>query len=256
MADDAALLRAVLTAPNDDAPRLAYAQWSEDQRDAASVARAALIREQIELARMNSAELLTPRAFELEYQIKKLIDGHGRLWAGVLTEWVDTFHFLRGFVGWISLSARNFLEHGQRIMELAPVQHVDLTGVRDVDEALFNSPLMATIQSLSMDHCGLYDLHMQMLAASPQVRNLRWLSVAGNNLTIAAAEALAASPYLRDLRFAEFRSNPSDPVERLRYDSGIVVSSSMPPAAREIEMRFGPQAWLHREEDGRGRFDN
>jgi uncharacterized protein (TIGR02996 family) len=246
MTDDPARLKAVLDAPDDDVPRLAYAQWNEEQGNALSAARAELIRAQIDLTQRDPEEVATGRAYGVQHRIQELIDGHGGSWAAALAQWVDAFYFVRGFVGWIKLSARSFLDHGERILALAPVQHVDLTAVRDVDESLFESALLAGIRSLAMDRCGLYDLHLQMLAASPHVASLRWLSVADNHLTLAAGEAIAASPYLRDLRFAEFRGNPTDPVEQLGYDSGIVVSSWMPPEGRELETRFGPQAWLHR----------
>lgn len=247
MTDEATLLKAVLDAPDDDAPRLAYAQWSDAQGDAVSVARGELIRAQIDLMHTSPEVIKAGRAFVVQHRIKALIDRHGASWAGAIAGWVDAYHFVRGFVGWIKLSAQRFLDHGDGIMALAPVQHLDLTGVRDVDEALFDSPLLAHIRSLSMDACGLHDLHLQMLAASPHVTHLRWLSVADNNLTLAAADALAASPFLRDLRYAEFRSNPTDPVEHLGYDSGIVVASWMPPEGKDIEARFGHQPWLHRD---------
>jgi uncharacterized protein (TIGR02996 family) len=247
MTDEATLLKAVLDAPDDDAPRLAYAQWSDGQGDAASIARGELIRAQIDLMHTAPDVIKTGRAFVLQQRIKDLIDRHGASWAGAIAGSVDAYHFVRGFVGWIKLSAQRFLDHGDGIMALAPVQHLDLTGIRDVDEALFDSPLLSHIRSLSMDACGLHDLHLQMLAASPHVANLRWLSVADNHLTLAAAEALAASPYLRNLRYAEFRSNPTDPVEQLGYDSGIVVASWMPKEGSDLEARFGHQPWLHRE---------
>ncbi|WP_437816039.1 TIGR02996 domain-containing protein [Sorangium sp. So ce1078] len=247
MTDEATLLKAVLDAPDDDAPRLAYAQWSDAQGDAVSVARGELIRAQIDLMHTSPEVIKAGRAFGVQHRIEALIDRHGATWAGAIAGWVDAVHFVRGFVGWIKLSAQRFLDHGDSIMALAPVQHLDLTGVRDVDEALFDSPLLAHIRSLSMDACGLHDLHVQMLAASPHVTHLRWLSVADNHLTLAAAEALAASPFLRDLRYAELRGNPTDPVERLGYDSGIVVASWMPPEGKDIEARFGHQPWLHRD---------
>lgn len=254
MTDEAAQLKAVLDAPQDDAPRLAYAQWIESQGDAISLARGELIRAQIDLVHMDPAVLSSGLAFGAQQRISDLIDRHGSSWGQALAGWVDAFQFERGFVGWIKLSAQSFLDHGDSILALAPVQHLDLTGVRDVDEALFDSPLLAGIRSLSMNRCGLHDLHLQMLAASPYVTNLRWLSVAENHLTLAAAEALAASPHLGNLRFAEFQGNPVDPVEQLGYDSGIVVSSWMPPEGKAIEARFGHQPWLHRDVI-HGRFD-
>lgn len=254
MTDEAARLKAVLDAPEDDAPRLAYAQWIESQGDAISLARGELIRAQIELLHMDPALVNSGLALGTQQRISDLIDLHGSSWGQALAGLVDAFQFERGFVGWIKLRARSFLDHGDRILGLAPVQHLDLTGIRDVDEALTDSPLLDGIRSLSMNRCGLHDLHLQMLAASPHVANLRWLSVAENRLTIAAAEALAASPHLGNLRFAEFGGNPVDPVEQLGYDSGIVVSSFLPPEGKAIEARFGRQAWLHRDVI-HGRFD-
>jgi uncharacterized protein (TIGR02996 family) len=254
MTDEAALLKAVLDAPQDDAPRLAYAQWLDGQGDALSMARGELIRGQIDLTHADPALVRSGLAFSAQQRITDLIELHGSSWGQAIEALVDAFQFERGFVGWIKLSAQSFLDHGDRILALAPVQHLDLTGVRDVDESLFDSPLLDGIRSLSMDRCGLHDLHLQMLAASPHVANLRWLSVADNHLTAAAGEALAASPHLGNLRFAEFHTNPVDPVEQLGYDSGIVVASFMPPEGKAIEARFGPQAWLHRDVIP-GRFD-
>jgi uncharacterized protein (TIGR02996 family) len=254
MADDAAQLQAVLDAPDDDAPRLAYARWCDARGDAASVARAELIRAQIDLARKDPADVKAGRAFGLQQRIEEILARHGAAWGQPLAGWVDAFHFVRGFIGWIELSARSFLDHGDRIFALAPVQHLDLTAVRDVDEALADSPLLAKIRSLSMNGCGLHDLHLQLLAASPYVTNLRWLSVADNHLGLPAAEALAASPHLTNLAFAELRSNPVDPTEQLGVDGGIVVASWMPPEGKDLEARFGHLQWLHREPFV-GRFD-
>lgn len=254
MSDEADRLKAVLDAPQDDAPRLDYAQWIESQGDPLSMARGELIRTQIELLHMDPAFVKSGLAFGVQQRVTNLIALHGATWGQAISGLVDAFQFERGFIGWIKLSAQSFLDHGAAILALAPVQHLDLTGVRDVDEALFDSPLLDGIRSLSMDRCGLYDLHVQMLAASPHVANLRWLSVADNHLTIAAGEALAASPHLGNLRFAEFHTNPVDPVEQLGYDSGIVVSSFMPPEGLAIEARFGHKAWLHRDVIP-GRFD-
>jgi len=247
MVDDRAMLQAVLDAPDDDAPRLAYAAWSEAQGEELGVARGELIRAQIELERMEQEDAPAGELFRIRYRIDQLITRHGREWAQPLPDWVESFSFLRGFVGWVKLEAPQFLQYAERIFALAPVQHVDLTGVRDVDERLFESKLLAHIRTLAMDRCGLHDVHVQLLAVSPYVQNLRWLSLADNELTLAAAEAIAASEHLRKLRFAEFRGNPADPGERLGYDGGVLVASVMPPEADALEARFGHLAWLHRD---------
>src|SRR5437660_1562327 len=143
MSDDRAMLQPVLDAPDDDAPRLAYAAWSEAQGEEVAAARGELIRAQIELERMEHKNAPAGELFRIRDRIDELITRHGREWAQPLRDWVESFEFRRGFVGWVKLSATRFLEYGQRIFALVPVQHVDLTAVRDVDERLFESPLLA-----------------------------------------------------------------------------------------------------------------
>ncbi|MEX1364000.1 MAG: TIGR02996 domain-containing protein [Nannocystaceae bacterium] len=253
MTDDTEPLQAVLDAPDDDAPRLAYAAWCDGQGEVVSSARAELIRDQITLAGMDPADLKAGRGFRLERRIEQGLERHHAAWAQPLLGWVRAAHFQRGFVGWIHLSARQWLDHGAQILAHAPVQHLDLVGIRDVDEALFESPSWAGIRSLSMNDCGLHDVHLQMLAASPHVTELRWLSVADNHLGQTASEALAKSSTLHRLGFVELGSNPFDPVEQEGVDGGVVVASSMPPEGKDLEARFGYQRWLHRGR-GAGRF--
>jgi uncharacterized protein (TIGR02996 family) len=247
MTEEAALLRVVLDDPDADAPRLAYADWCGRQEGEAWIAREEFIRTQIRLDHTDPDLVRRGRTFGMQHRIGELSDRFGEAWAGPLAELVEGYSFQRGFIGLVKMRARSFLEHGERLFTLAPVQHLDLVGVRDVDEKLFFSPLLGRLRSLSMNACGLHDLHLQMLAASPEVRNLRWLSVADNHLSLAAAEALAESKFLKGLRFAEFRSNPVDPTERLGMDSGILVSSWLPPEGKDLEQRFGPLAWLHKD---------
>ena len=76
MTDGERLLAAVIDAPDDDLPRLAYADWLEERGDAAGRARASFIRLQIELARL--AEDDPRRPVELEHVRERLPVGHVR----------------------------------------------------------------------------------------------------------------------------------------------------------------------------------
>jgi hypothetical protein len=161
---------------------------------------------------------------------------------------------LRGFVEHVELSARELLDHGAELYTHTPIRHVDLLAVREVDEGLFASPLFAKLRSLGLNRLGLYDIHLQLLAASPHVTELRWLSGVGNNFGVDAYVALAKSTSLVKLAFAEFGLNPVDPVEQLFYDGAEVVATQMPDAGQSLEQRFGPLAWLHREGKPAGRY--
>ncbi|MEM7155655.1 MAG: TIGR02996 domain-containing protein [Myxococcota bacterium] len=254
MIHDPRLLQAVLDDPDDDAPRLAYATWCDAHADPDVRAQGDLIRSQIDLANTDPDAVRTGQAAGLQQHIDTLVERHGAAWRQPISGWVDAVHFVRGFAGWLECSAQAWLDHGAQIRALAPVQHLNLRGVRDVDERLADSPLLAGIRSLSMDGCGLHDIHVQLLAASKHVGELRWISMADNHLGLPASEALAASTSLGQLAFVELRSNPVDPVEELGYDGAIVVASTMPPEGQALEAKHGPQKWLHRD-DPPGRFD-
>lgn len=244
MANEPQLLQAVLSSPDDDAPRLDYALWCEQQPDLAWKARAELIRLQLDRAGLDPTN---PAVHGNRRRVNAIVDRYGAMWAQPLAPWIDGVEYVRGFMGLVKTSAKQFIDHADDILAHAPIQHLDLTGVRDVDEALADAPALAHIRSLRMDDCGLYDLHIQLIAASPYAKNLRWLSVARNNLTIASAQAIAVSPHLRQLEFADFLLNPADPVEQLGLDSGIVVHASMPREGQDLEDQYGYLRWLHRE---------
>jgi len=233
--------------PELDEPRLAYAAWCAEQSDEATKARAEFIRAQIEINHTDTEILNQGGAAGLQARVNRLWETYGAVWAEPLLPLVRSYSFQRGFIGLIGLSARSFLENYAAIFAAAPVQHVDLSGVRDVGEDLFTSAGLARIRSLSMESCGLYDFHMRLLADSPRVGLLRWLSLANNHLEMGGAEAIAASPHLKMLRFAEFRGNPVDPCEQLGWDAGVVVSAWLPPEGEQLEARFGYLPWLHRD---------
>src|SRR4051812_26564817 len=98
----AAFLSAIREAPEDDAPRLVYADWLEDQGD---LHRAEFIRLQCRLARVEPDD---PDRRELEEPLWAMEREHGARWAAALPplrgiEWAI---YRRGFVEIIR--ARNY----------------------------------------------------------------------------------------------------------------------------------------------------
>src|SRR5581483_11371747 len=79
MTDDA-FLQAILDAPDDDAPRLAYAAHLEQRGEPE---RAALIRVQCELAHFPEGD---ERRAALAAQERQLLDEHGEEWLGPLRD--------------------------------------------------------------------------------------------------------------------------------------------------------------------------
>lgn len=83
---------------------------------------------------------------------------------------MDAYRFRRGFIGWVRLSAEAFLAHGDRIFAAAPVRHIDLTQVRDVDENLWQSPLLSRLSSLSTDAAGCTTYTCNCLPSHPSLQ--------------------------------------------------------------------------------------
>jgi len=253
--DGEALLQEVLKYPELDPPRLAYAAWCEEQRDAASQARAELIRTQIAINQTSLDILNHGGAQALQSRVRTLWKTYGDTWAAPILPFVEksgnpgppNYGFGRGFIHWIKISARRFIDNAAAIFAACPVQHADLTGVPDVCEELFASPALAHLHSLSMDRDELTDAHIRILSNSPHLPHLGWLSVANNHLGLGAAEALAESTNLKKLRFAEFHGNPVDPCDQLGWDSGVAISAWQPPEGEQLEKRYGRLPWLTRE---------
>ncbi len=248
MSDEATLRRAVLDDPEADGPRLTYAAWCDTQPDAATSARGEFIRIQVELANTDALTLNSGGAHRLTTTSGELSRRFGTTWAGPITNLVKDYMFRRGFVEYAKVRAPDFMARGSALFDIEPVRHLDLVEVREVGEALFASPLLARLHSLGLDRGGLYNIHLQLLAACPHVTNLRWLSAEDNNFDMVAYNALADSPHLGALAYAEFSGNKIDPVEQLGMDGAEVVAVDMPKEGIALEQRLGRRLeWLHRE---------
>src|SRR4029078_6739128 len=77
--------------PDDDAPRLVYADWLEERGDP----RGTFVRVQCALARLPADH---PRRRELEQVEDSLFQSHGAAWAHGVAGRVSGFKFHRGFV--------------------------------------------------------------------------------------------------------------------------------------------------------------
>ena len=108
MPDDPAFVRTIAASPEDDAPRLVYADVLDETGDPAKVARAEFIRVQIEKARLVPE---TPRWNELWHRDTALLEW-ARRWRSELPtiEGVQYGGFLRGFIDRVDVRAPSRLE--------------------------------------------------------------------------------------------------------------------------------------------------
>jgi uncharacterized protein (TIGR02996 family) len=128
MTHDDAFVESIVEAPDDDAPRLIYADWLEEHGDPD---RAALIRVQIELAGLPEGD---SRREELERREDELLTEHEGRWTAplraVLLEDVATPVFHRGFVEemifWGRAGTEALVAHANDLFRLAPLRALRL----------------------------------------------------------------------------------------------------------------------------------
>jgi len=192
MTDDA-FLQAIIGNPDDDTPRLVYADWLEEhgQPD-----RAAFIRVQCQLTLLPDDD---PRRPELEARERRLLEEHGGEWAGPLRGQVEKWQFRRGFIESVTLPAGCFLERAETIIRAAPVQRVRLQGAVDAPDEMAACPSLGQLVSLGLWNGSLRERGLRQLLASPYLGRLRMLNLGSNDLHLAGVRALAESPLLAQL---------------------------------------------------------
>ena len=241
MTTEPELLSAVLAAPDDDAPRLAFADFLDARGDG----RAKHIRQQIEVIRLRDAEGVTTRVIRLFNDTEALGAQHGAAWEPRITALTESFTLRRGFVEEITLSAAAFLDHAAELFALGPIRHVNLTRAGEVAARLFQSPHLARLESLRLDRAGLGDAEARQLAASPYLGALRWLSLMQNQMGEDGLDALAGSPHFPALGYVVFTGNIVDPSEQYAADQGVILQAWLPEAGLAMEAKHGPIRWLH-----------
>jgi uncharacterized protein (TIGR02996 family) len=144
MSDADALLRAVLAAPDDDAPRLVFADWLEEHGDPD---RAAFMRAQVELARMKMPD---PRWDGFIQIGRTLWHEHREAWTAWISDWAEASEFRRGFLEHIRCEAADFLARADEVRLHTPLTGVRLDGRAEIAVPLFRSRALEGLRSLTL----------------------------------------------------------------------------------------------------------
>jgi uncharacterized protein (TIGR02996 family) len=237
----AAFIADITDHPEDDAPRLIYADWLQENGDPE---RAEFIRAQCELARPRLAGG-SDRRRELARRVKGLFKSHWERWATELGPWCPKWleGWARGFPMWVGLSTtlKQAANELPAILTSAPVRSVRLIIEKVIaageGAALAACPALARLRGLEL--CG------QSLGPSDQ----GWERMRGEILV------LLRSPYFRQLEEFELIQLPLGnsglapllAMERLHilrfYSAGLDEQAGQiilrsPVAARLTELRL------------------
>jgi uncharacterized protein (TIGR02996 family) len=214
MTRDAAFLEAIRAAPDDDAPRLIYADWLDERGDP----RGEFIRVQCGRVRLPETD---PRRAALAARARELLEANWGKWVVPLGAFVGRdaarhnagwvarpFHpsrlaeFRRGFIDRLPVEAGAFVAGADALIRLAPLRHVSFWGVGLYAAAVAASPHVAGLETLGfVDYfvAPLTAAGARALAASPHLGRLRGFYTASNDVTDDGARALAAAPWLAAL---------------------------------------------------------
>lgn len=200
MTDDAAFLAAIADQPDDDLPRLAYADFLDDRGKSA---RAEFIRVQCELARLPATD---PRRAALAAREAELIEAHRREWT---VPNVGPQAFSRGFVEDIHTSADRFLAQARRISATTVVRTLRLVNADRRIPELSALPLFARIERLAFDNNTLgVQQRIVRFFGTADLPRLRSLSLRNNRLWAEGLEELGRMPVTAQLRRLDLSGNP------------------------------------------------
>lgn len=171
MARDDGFVRDILAHPDDDTPRLVYADWLDDHGDGD---RAAFLRVQCELAKLPPNDA---RQAELRRRERELLRLHQETWLAPLPPWSRSgSSFKRGFVETVNLTARQFVRQGAKLFQSAPA----------------GCPALACLEGLDLSKNRIGDAGAQALVESPHLGDLKVLSLHSNPIRKALQAALRA----------------------------------------------------------------
>lgn len=167
-----ALRKAICAAPDDDTPRLVYADWLQEHGDEP---RAEFIRAQVELARIEGDD---PRRPALARRELELLREHRPEWVKPKPLWPGDMVFRRGFVAEMSFAGRDVFErYAGQVFAAHPVTSVWLTGQESHLRAVARSPQLLRVRDLGVR--GIEHHSLVRLIASQFATSLRGLHLQG-----------------------------------------------------------------------------
>jgi uncharacterized protein (TIGR02996 family) len=171
MTTDEAFLQSVIDAPDDDTPRLVYADWLEDHQNPA---RAEFIRVQCSLDKMAVDD---PRWPALRNREQELLQQYGWAWAEEFGWQVSEWVYRRGFIECVEMGLESSCDEILAVLQKAPIRHIrDTTQFFDLSGMVDSLPHLDRLTGLEFwGLCSFEDHLLGKILASPHLANLRTL---------------------------------------------------------------------------------
>ncbi len=192
-AEELAFLARIRECPEDDAPRLMFADWLDEQCDP----RGEFIRLQCALTRLSPDD---PRRADLSQREQLLQEKHQAAWSARLQGLAAAWTYRRGLIETIAVDAEAFLERGVEIFRHGPIRRVRFLDAARCFTKLVDSPLLGKIREI--DLCGNYlgNGGINLLVRARQLQHLEVLHLGFNDLTDQGLRSLADISHFTNLR--------------------------------------------------------
>lgn len=246
--DEKLALREVLTNPDADEPRQKFADLIKE----VDPERSQFIRAQLRVAQLDS-DIDNNERFRQTRTSSRLLRTHYEKWrpkwAAKVDAYVEEVEFYRGFVELVQISGEGFLRFGSQLFEAAPVRHLDFVSTAGRWADLAGHSGLKSIRSITLNNNQLDDDDIEALAASPYLKDLRWLTLINNKkVTQRGIEAIAANyqKNLPSLTYVSFEGTGCNPVERYAADGDDITETWLPEIGKNLEETCGGRLpWLH-----------
>ncbi len=202
MTPEAGLVQDIRENPDDDTPRLVFADWLEEND---RLGCAELIRASCALAGMERG---TDDWLRVRRRENALIEAHKEEWVGPMRAHWSFWEMERGFVEEVATSIGPFLEHAEALFRYHPVFFLRLGGLTPhLAESVANCPQLALPREVHLSNSAPpgarpHDLGVRpilTLARSPNLARLTRLHVLQGGIGPEGLEALVESPHLARL---------------------------------------------------------
>lgn len=202
MSDEDALLAAIIANPDDDTPRLVYADWLDEN---GQPERAEFIRVQIEVASWESSKKRAPEQSARLTRFRELVERHATEWKADLGASAAGAIFRRGFVEELEISPEDLPRIGPQRLRKHPIRLVSVTatGFDRPDATQFFRSLAAwgglgRLRELRLRGFTISAVSVSELTAA--TGGLKSLDLSGCEVDDDTIVALAELPLLADLR--------------------------------------------------------
>jgi hypothetical protein len=190
----------VLASPRSTSSRDALARYWRDAKDP----RAELIERQLRVHHYVPLD----ESYRVDMEIEKLIEEHGRAWAGQVAEIAKRYSFRLGAVSGIVISGTKFVEHAAQLVALAPIIELHLTLPMDL-ASVCRVPQLEQIALMSIEGgAWLGDAEAAVLARCPHFTNLCELDLSRGNIGRAGYERIENEMDLSRIIYIDFTGNP------------------------------------------------